>query len=139
MSTRSYVGIIKNGKVKYGYHHSDSYIEDLGIELFKNIADFSDVTKLKDYAEIDSLENAYQTSYEDFFTTPVRNICIEFCYGFNVDDNTWYVSSLHFTDKGKIHKLTDVVKDDKEMEKYLSMYYEEYREPILKEIRANIK
>ena len=33
MSTRSYIGIIENGMVDYGYHHSDSHLEKLGVEL----------------------------------------------------------------------------------------------------------
>lgn len=139
MSTRSYVGIIENGEVRYGYHHSDSHLESLGIELFNNITSSSDRHKLPDYAEVKSLEAAEIVTENTFFATPARDIFIEFCYGFNVEDETWYVSSCHFTNSGEVHKLLDVVQNDTEMNRYLSMYYEEYRESILKQIRENIK
>lgn len=139
MSTRSYVGIIENGEVRYGYHHSDSHLESLGIELFTNITSSADIHKLPDYAEVKSLEAAEIVTENTFFTTPARDIFIEFCYGFNVEDETWYVSSCHFTNSGEVHKLLDVVQNDTEMNRYLSMYYEEYRESILKQIRENIK
>lgn len=144
MSTRSYVGIIEYGIVKYGYHHSDSHLESLGIELFKYINDINSAYRLlKDYAEIESLDDddtdAGKMKSEEFFNIPKEDICIEFCYGFNIEDNTWYVSSNHFTDASKMYKLVDVVKDDKKMKEYLSCYYEQYRESILKQIRDTIK
>ena len=142
MSTRSYVGIIdyeEDGKVRYGYHHSDSYLEDLGIELFKGIKENSDVHKLPDFAEVNSLEETYTTTKDDFFNITERDIFIEFCYAFDMTNENWYVSSSHFKDNGKVHKLTDVIKDDNAMKEYLSMYYEQYRESILKQIRENIK
>lgn len=135
MSTRSYVGIIKNGEVKYGYHHSDSYLEGLGIELFKEIKSEKDAKeKIAEYR----VEDLYTNTIEDFFAIPQRDVFIEFCYGFDVEENCWYVSSCHFTDASKIFKLTEVVQDDAEMEAYLDMYYEDCREGILKEIRENI-
>ena len=135
MSTRSYVGIIKNGKVTYGYHHSDSHLESLGIDLFKNIKNETDTNeKINEYRE----DELYTDSIEDFFKIPAEDIFIEFCYGFDVEENCWYVSSCHFTDASKVFKLTEVVQDDNEMKAYLDMYYEDYREGILKEIRKNI-
>lgn len=137
MSTRSYVGIIKNGKVTYGYHHSDSHLESLGIDLFKNIKTEADANeKINEYREEDEL---YTDSIEDFFKTPAEDIFIEFCYGFDVEENEWYVSSHHFTDASKIFKLREVAEDDDEMEAYLDMYYEDYRDEILKEIRNGIE
>lgn len=142
MSTRSYVGIIdyeEDGKVRYGYHHSDSYLEGLGIELFEGIKANCDVHKLPDFVEVNSLEEACTTTKNDFFNITERDICIEFCYGFDMEDESWYVSSHHFKDGGKVHKLIDVVQNDEAMKNYLSVYYEQYRESILKEIRENIK
>lgn len=135
MSTRSYVGIIKNGKVTYGYHHSDSYLESLGIDLFKNIKTETDANeKINEYRE----DELYTDSVEDFFKIPEDDIAIEFCYGFDVEENVWYVSSHHFTDASKIFKLTEVAEDDDEMEAYLDMYYEDCRESILREIRKGL-
>ena len=142
MSTRSYVGIIdyeEDGKVRYGYHHSDSHLESLGIELFKGIEENCDVHKLPDFAEVKSLEETYSTTEKDFFNITERDIFIEFCYAFDMRDENWYVSSFHFKDGGKVHKLIDVVQNDEVMKNYLSMYYEEARERILKKIRENIK
>lgn len=142
MSTRSYVGIIdyeEDEKVRYGYHHSDSHLESLGIELFKGIKENCDVHKLPDFAEVESLEEAYSTTEKDFFNITERDIFIEFCYAFDMRDENWYVSSFHFKDGGKVHKLIDVVQNDEAMKNYLSVYYEQYRESILKEIRENIK
>jgi len=142
MSTRSYVGIIdyeEDGKVRYGYHHSDSHLESLGIELFEGIKENCDVHKLPDFAEVESLEESYSTTEKDFFNITQRDIFIEFCYAFDMRDENWYVSSSHFKDGGKVHKLIDVVQNDEVMKNYLSMYYEQYRESILKEIRETIK
>lgn len=137
MSTRSYVGIIKNGKVTSGYHHSDSHLESLGIDLFKNIKTEADANeKINEYREEDEL---YTDSIEDFFNTPAEDIFIEFCYGFDVEENEWYVSSSHFTNASKIFKLREVAENDDEMEAYLDMYYEDCREGILKEIRNGIE
>ena len=140
MSTRSYVGIIKNGKVTYGYHHSDSHLESLGIELFRHIKTEEEANaKLGKYiTHYDEEEMEYQDTIEDYFKIPETDIAIEFCYGFDVEENEWYVSSSHFTDASKIFKLTEIVQDDAEMEAYLDMYYEEYRDGLLKEIRDNI-
>lgn len=136
MSTRSYVGLIEDGEVTYAYHHSDSYFEGLGIELFKGIETNADIHKIKDFCE---WEDKVTRSKEEFFSIPDNDICIEFCYGFDVDTETWYVSSNHFAHASVIHKLTEVVQDDKVMKEYLECYYEQYRETILKEIRNNIK
>lgn len=140
MSTRSYVGIIKNGKVTYGYHHSDSHLESLGIDLFRNIRTEEEANaKIDKYiSHYDDEEEMYQDTIEDYFTIPEDDIAIEFCYGFDVEENCWYVSSCHFTDASKVFKLTEVVQDDTEMEEYLEMYYEDYRDGLLKEIRENI-
>ena len=140
MSTRSYVGIIKNGKVTYGYHHSDSHLESLGIDLFRNIRTEEEANaKIDKYiSHYDDEEEMYRDTIEDYFKIPEDDIAIEFCYGFDVEENCWYVSSCHFTDASKVFKLTEVVQDDTEMEVYLDMYYEQYRENIRKEIRENI-
>ncbi len=134
MSTRSYVGIIKDGKVKYGYHHSDSHLESLGIELFcgiKNEQEF--IKEISRFADIDN-----ETSKENYFEIPNMNISMEFCYGFDTESNEWFVSSRHFLDHSRMYKLTDVIQNDEEMNCYASMYYEEYRDGIIKEIRKNI-
>ena len=140
MSTRSYVGIIKNGEVRYGYHHSDSHLESLGIDLFQNIRTEDEANaKLEKYiTHYDEEEMEYQDTIGDYFKIPENDIAIEFCYGFDVEENCWYVSSCHFTDASKIFKLIEVVQDDDEMEAYLDMYYEDCREGILKEIRNGI-
>ena len=138
MSTRSYVGIIKNGKVTYGYHHSDSHLESLGIDLFKNIKTEADANeKINEYI-VREEDELYTDSIEDFFKTPAEDIFIEFCYGFDVEENEWYVSSNHFTDASKIFKLTEVVEDDDEMEVYLDMYYPEYIKEIYDTIRKGL-
>jgi len=137
MSTRSYVGIIENGKVKYGYHHCDSHLESLGVELFQSIKTKEDAYRL--LGEVAELDMGNTVSKETFFGIPRIDIFIEFCYGFNVDDRQWYVSSYHFADTSKIYKLIDIVNDDAEMKHYANMYYEEYREEIIKQIREGIK
>lgn len=136
MSTRSYVGIIKDGKVKYGYHHSDSHLESLGIDLYESIK-----TRESAFAEIEnfaSMNYGGEISRESFFSTPSRDIYIEFCYGFDLDDEQWYVSSCHFSDEAQEHKLTEVVKNDEEMKCYANMYCAEYQESIIKRIQENI-
>ena len=140
MSTRSYVGIIKNGNVTYGYHHSDSHLESLGIDLFRDIRTEEEAnTKIDKYiGHYDDEENMHQDTIEDYFKIPEKDIAIEFCYGFDVEENCWYVSSYHFTDASKVFKLTEVVQDDDEMEAYLDMYYEDCRESILREIRKEL-
>ena len=140
MSTRSYVGIIKNGNVTYGYHHSDSHLESLGIDLFRNIRTEDEANaKLGKYiTHYDEEEMEYQDTTKNYFKIPEDDIAIEFCYGFDVEENCWYVSSCHFTDTSKIFKLTEVVQDDDEMEAYLDMYYEDCRESILREIRKGL-
>ena len=141
MSTRSYVGIIKNGKVTYGYHHSDSHLESLGIDLFRNIRTEEEANaKIDKYiSHYDDEEEMYQDTIGNYFKIPEDDIVIEFCYGFDTEENCWYVSSCHFTDASKVFKLTEVVQDDDEMEAYLDMYYEDCREGILNEIRNGIE
>ena len=143
MSTRSYVGLIEDGKVKYGYHHSDSYLEGLGIELYNAIKNKDDISKLPNYANIYDLDeddtDCGTVSINSFFTSTVREPSIEFCYGFNAEEGTWYVSSHHFKDKSKVFKLEEVVQDDEQMASYLTMYYEQYRKGILEQIRTNIR
>lgn len=137
MSTRSYVGIIEDGQVKYGYHHCDSHLESLGVDLFKLIKTKKDAyEQINEFAEMDM---GNTTSTESFFAIPSHDIFIEFCYGFNVKDCQWYVSSYHFADASKMHRLIDIVKDDEEMKVYADMYMEQYRDGIIKEIRENIK
>ena len=140
MSTRSYVGVIKNGNVTYGYHHSDSHLESLGIDLFRDIKTEEEANaKIDKYiSHYEDEEEMYQDTIEDYFKIPEDDIAIEFCYGFDVEENCWYVSSCHFTDASKVIKLTEVVQDDDEMEAYLDMYYEDYRDGLLKEIRENL-
>ena len=134
MSTRSYVGIIeKDGKVKFGYHHSDSHLESLGIDLFQSIKNKNDVKKVENFTTISDEE----MERKEYFDVTNNDIFIEFCYAFDMNDNEWYVSSCHFMD-GKEHKLKDIVKDDAQMECYADMYYEEYRESIITKIRENI-
>ena len=138
MSTRSYVGIIKNGQVKYGYHHCDSHLESRGVDLFKCIKTKADAyEQINEFAEMDDMGDTI--SKWSFFAIPEHDIFIEFCYGFDVNDCQWYVSSCHFADASKMYKLTDIVKDDKEMACYADMYTEQYRDGIIKEIRENIK
>lgn len=145
MSTRSYVGIIKDGKVRYGYHHCDSHLESLGVELFETIKTEADAVMRFSETNADpinvlaELDMGRTESRESFFAIPSHDCFIEFCYGFDVNDNQWYVSSHHFTDVTKTYKLVDVVKDDKEMDCYLDMYYEEYRDGLLKKIREKIR
>ena len=136
MSTRSYVGIIKDGMVKYGYHHCDSHLESLGIELFNIKTESELLTKIDVLAELDM---GGCVSVNDYFRIPKEDIFMEFCYGFNVDDNEWYVSSCHFINQDKMYKLTELVKNDEEMEHYLDTYYERYRKEILSIIRNEIK
>ena len=136
MSTRSYIGIIQNGMVKYGYHHSSSYLEGLGIELFNIKTEKELAAEIDERAEFDTGD---YVPVDDYFKIPAEDIFIEFCYGFNVDDNKWYVSSCHFTKPDEMHELTEVVRNDKEMNYYLDQYYERYQEEILNEIRDNIK
>ena len=137
MSTRSYVGIIEDGQVKYGYHHCDSHLESLGVDLFKCIKTKADAyEQIEDFAEMDMGDTI---STKAFFDIPKGDIFIEFCYGFNVKDCQWYVSSCHFADASKMHRLIDIVKDDEEMKVYADMYTEQYRDGIIKEIRENIK
>ncbi len=134
MSTRSYVGIIKDGRVEYGYHHSDSHLESLGSWLFNSIKSEKDFEeKINDFTNIDG-----ETSRQAFFLTPGNDVFIEFCYAFNPKDNNWYVSSCHFSDATKTHKLTDIVLNDDEMNRYAEMYYDEYKNAIIEEIRENI-
>lgn len=136
MSTRSYVGIIKDGKVKYGYHHCDSHLESLGIELFKIKTESKLLKEIDRLAELDMGDCV---PVDKYFRIPKEDIFIEFCYGFNTEDNQWYVSSYHFTKPDEMHKLIEVVNDDTEMEHYVGMYYKEYQQGILNEIRENIK
>jgi len=137
MSTRSYVGIIENGQVRYGYHHCDSHLESLGVDLFKCIKTKTDAyEQINEFAEMDMGDTISKRS---FFAVPEHDIFIEFCYGFDVSDCQWYVSSCHFTDASKMYKLTDIVKDNEEMKHYADMYTEQYRDDIIKEIRDGIK
>ena len=139
MSTRSYVGIIEDGKVKYGYHHSDSHLESLGVELFQDIKEeYEAYRKISKYSEMD-YETASEVTRKQFFEIPNSDIFIEFCYGFDVDNEKWYVSSCHFTDSKKEFDLLEVVKDDKEMKCYGDMYYDDYKESTINYIRENIK
>ena len=136
MSTRSYVGIIENGKVTYGYHHCDSHLESLGIDLFESIKTKKDAYDLlENFAE---LNMGRVVPRDNFFRITKDDIFIEFCYAFDVKENQWYVSSSHFADTNE-HKLIDVVQDDKQMNAYLDMYYEDIRDGILETIRENIR
>ena len=68
MSTRSYVGIIKDGKVKYGYHHSDSHLESLGIDLYKIKNEQEFIKEINRFADLDS-----EISKENYFKIPNMN------------------------------------------------------------------
>lgn len=46
MSTRGYIAIKENGKYKYIYNHNDSYIDGLGITLYKYYKNVNKVKKL---------------------------------------------------------------------------------------------
>ena len=132
MSTRSYVGIIeKDGKVKFGYHHSDSHLESLGIDLFRSVKNENDVEKI-------TTINSKRMKRKEYFDITNNAIFIEFCYAFDMNDNEWYVSSWHFID-GKEHRLKDIVKDDVQMKCYADMYHEECQERIIAMIRENIQ
>lgn len=134
MSTRSYVGIIDNGRVWYGYHHSDSYLESLGVELFKQIKTSAEAwDKIKEFTEI-----KHEDTVDSYFETPEIDVFIEFCYGFDVYDGNWYVSSSHFHDGSKTHKLIDVVADDDKMQRYAEMYCEDAQSRIISQIREEI-
>ena len=134
MSTRSYVGIIENGRVWYGYHHSDSHLESMGIDLYKEIKTKEEAwDKILRFTEIE-----HEDTMDSYFATPDVDISIEFCYGFDVDEKCWYVSSCHFSDAQKIFKLADVVKDNTEMARYADMYYPDYRRSIITTIREAI-
>jgi hypothetical protein len=136
MSTHSFVGTIEKGKVTFGYHHSDSYLESLGIDLFNGIKTKEDVEqKLSKYAE---MNNPYTEDSDKFFEI-TNGSSFEFCYAFDLESETWYVSSCHFKDNGKKHKLTEVVKDDDVMMAYIDMYFEDSQKRILNIIRENIK
>ena len=45
MSTRGHIAIKENGKYKFIYNHHDSYIDGLGITLYKY---YKDVNKVKE-------------------------------------------------------------------------------------------
>ena len=45
MSTRGHIAIKENGKYKYIYNHHDSYIDGLGITLYKY---YKNVNKVKE-------------------------------------------------------------------------------------------
>lgn len=70
MSTRSYVAIKENGKYRYIYNHHDSYIDWLGIVLFKHYKDAEKVRALIDLGNTSfigvSIENDAE-SYEEHF------------------------------------------------------------------------
>ncbi len=136
MSTRSYVGIIEGDKVRYGYHHSSSYLEDLGIDLFENIQ-----TKQGAYSMMGSYVDAlsYEKTKEEFFRIPGESIDMEFCYGFDVEEEEWYISSLHFTDASKMYKLTEVVQNDIEMNAYKDMFVADAQDGVIRQIRKHIR
>ena len=136
MSTHSFVGTIEKGKVTFGYHHSDSYLESLGIDLFKDIKTKEDAEQnLSKYAE---MNNPYTEDVDKFFEI-TNGSSFEFCYAFDLESETWYVSSCHFKKKKKKHKLTEVVEDDDVMTAYIDMYFEDSQQGVLGRIRENIK
>lgn len=76
MSTRSYVGIIKDNKVLFGYHHSDSHLESLGISLFNEIKTEAEADeKISHFAE---MEESSEETRESFFSIPGKDIHIDF-------------------------------------------------------------
>lgn len=67
MSTRGHVAIKENGKYRYIYNHSDSYIDGLGIMLYHYYRDVKKVKTLIDlgdtcsiYKTVENTANSYQ-------------------------------------------------------------------------------
>ena len=75
MSTRSHVAIKENGKYRYIYNHSDSYIEGLGITLFQHYSDVEKVRELINLGNTSSifgkLENTAK-SYREHLDRPLE-------------------------------------------------------------------
>ncbi len=129
MSTRSFVGLIKDGKVGYAFHGMDSYLEDLGIELFTSVKSEYDLKKrFRAYGiNPDGLDTKDEKS---FFNATFENPSIEFCYAFNAADNKWYVSSCHGK-KDKVYEMKALLGSKEELKPFSNMYVEDFKEPFI--------
>lgn len=58
MSTRGHVAIKENGKYRYIYNHNDSYIDGLGITLYKH---YNNVDKVRALIELGNTSSIYNT------------------------------------------------------------------------------
>lgn len=64
MSTRGHVAIKENGKYKYIYNHHDSYIDGLGITLYKYYKDANKVKELIALSKMDFQEKMQKEDME---------------------------------------------------------------------------
>ena len=133
MSTRSYIGIIKKGKVKYRYNHCDSDLGWLGLELATNA---DTLEKAIDFynkdTEVSYEDETREVTKDEFFNITFKDICIEFCYGFDIDKNRWFVSSFHGENE-KIYDLIDLYNDKNALKIFCEMYIEPYKTKYVKE------
>ena len=73
MATRANIAIKENGKYKYIYNHCDSYIDDLGITLYKYFNDAEAAKTLVELGNTDSIYNTLEntaTSYREHLDRP---------------------------------------------------------------------
>ncbi|WP_368249347.1 hypothetical protein [Fusicatenibacter saccharivorans] len=76
MSTRGYVAIKENGKYKYIYNHHDSYIDGLGITLYKyykNVNKVKELIALGNTSSIGStVEEGRSKTYKEHLDKPLE-------------------------------------------------------------------
>lgn len=70
MSTRGHIAIKENGKYKYIYNHHDSYIDGLGITLYKH---YQDVNKVRELISLGNTSSIGAT-VEEGEVKHIRNI-----------------------------------------------------------------
>ena len=76
MSTRGHIAIKENGKYKYIYNHYDSYIDGLGITLYKyykNVNKVKELIALGNTSSIGStIEEGGSETYKDHMSKPLE-------------------------------------------------------------------
>lgn len=77
MSTRGHIAIKENGKYKYIYNHHDSYIDGLGITLYKHYQDVNKVKELIALGNTSSIgatvEEGGSKTYQEHLNKPLED------------------------------------------------------------------
>lgn len=100
MSTRGYVGVLtEKGDVKYIYNHYDSYLDELGITLYKHYNTEEKAKQLIEKGDASAIYSTLETS--DFYNEPASYLDlnnylkarwdIEWVYLFK--DGQWFVGT----------------------------------------------